>query len=67
MLLDAKVRGLGLRITPGGTATWVLVYRPKGSVAPYRLMLGHYPDLGLGARATSPRSSAARSPRAQTP
>jgi integrase len=48
MLLDAKVRGLGLRMTTGGTATWVLVYRPKGSVAPYRLMLGHYPDLGLG-------------------
>jgi integrase len=47
-LLDSKVRGLTLRITRNGTATWSLQYRPRGSSALQRLTLGSYPDLGLG-------------------
>ena len=47
-LRDSKVRGLVLRITPKGTATWSLQFRPKGSRTPNRITLGMYPDLGLG-------------------
>jgi hypothetical protein len=37
-LRDSKVRGLALRITANGTATWSLQYRPKGSPVPHRFM-----------------------------
>tara|TARA_R110002110_G_scaffold414910_1_gene646363 strand:+ start:209 stop:1414 length:1206 start_codon:yes stop_codon:yes gene_type:complete len=44
-LWDSQTRGLGLRITPSGTKTWVMMYRVDGKQR--RLTLGRYPDLPL--------------------
>lgn len=44
-LWDSQTRGLGLRITPSGTKTWVMMYRVDGKQR--RLTLGRYPDLSL--------------------
>jgi integrase len=42
---DTGFRGLALRISPGGTKTWMLVYRHGGKRV--RLTLGHYPKMTL--------------------
>lgn len=39
---DAHVRGLALRVSPGGAMTWVLVKRLPGAGV-RRIRLGHYP------------------------
>lgn len=39
---DGHVRGLALRVSPGGTMTWVLVKRLPGAGV-RRIRLGHYP------------------------
>lgn len=44
-LWDSQTRGLGLRITPSGTKTWVMMYRLDGKQR--RMSLGRYPDLSL--------------------
>jgi len=44
-LWDSQTRGLGIRITPSGTKTWVMMYRLDGKQR--RLTLGRYPDLSL--------------------
>jgi integrase len=38
---DGAVRGLALRVSPGGTMSWVLVKRIPGE-GPKRILLGHY-------------------------
>ncbi len=43
---DAKLPGFGIRVSPSGTKSFVLLYRFCGS--PRRLTLGRYPVLGLG-------------------
>jgi len=43
---DAKLPGFGVRVSPSGTKSFVLVYRFRG--VPRRLTLGRYPVLGLG-------------------
>ena len=47
-LRDTSSRGLVLRITPNGVATFVYAYRPKGERIGRRMKLGTYPDTGLG-------------------
>jgi len=43
---DAKLPGFGVRVSPSGTKSFVLLYRFRG--LPRRLTLGRYPVLGLG-------------------
>ena len=43
---DAKLPGFGVRVSPAGTKSSVLLYRFRG--LPQRLTLGRYPVLGLG-------------------
>jgi integrase len=43
---DAKLPGFGVRVSPTGTKSFVLLYRFRG--LPRRLTLGRYPVLGLG-------------------
>jgi len=43
---DAKLPGFGVRVSPAGTKSFVLLYRFRG--LPQRLTLGRYPVLGLG-------------------
>ena len=40
---DDNLKGFGIRLSPGGTRTWVLVYGPKRK----RVKLGTYPHLSL--------------------
>lgn len=44
---DKRVRGLLLRVSPGGKKTWSFRYRAKGSATFERMPLGHYPEVGL--------------------
>jgi integrase len=43
---DAKLPGFGVRVSPAGTKSFVLLYRFRG--LPQRLTLGRYPVLALG-------------------
>lgn len=43
---DAKVPGLALRISPGGSKTWTVRYRTRHG-AQRRLTIGRYPAVGL--------------------
>ena len=43
---DAKFPGFGVRVSPSGTKSFVLLYRFRG--LPRRITLGRYPVLGLG-------------------
>lgn len=43
--LDGNVRGLALRVSPGGKKAWILLYRRKGRLR--RFTFAPYPDLGL--------------------
>ena len=45
ILWDAKVRGLGLRVTPGGVKAFILNYRVAGRER--RATLGRYPAISL--------------------
>lgn len=55
--VDAKLSGFGLRVSPSGRKSWILLYRFKGH--PRRLTLGQYPVLGLAdARARAKHSLA---------
>jgi len=47
ILWDGKVRGLGVRITPGGAKAFILNYRVAGRER--RATLGRYPAIGLRA------------------
>ena len=44
-VMDSGNRGFGIRISPGGTRTWIYRYRMDGAIR--RLALGTYPNLGL--------------------
>lgn len=46
---DKLVTGLCLRISPGGTRTWQLVYTRPGNNKRARIKLGRYPDKTLAA------------------
>ena len=46
-LRDTNTRGLVLRISPTGNATWVLQYRQPGKPQPVRLRVGPYPAMTL--------------------
>jgi integrase len=46
---DSRVPGLCLRISPGGTKSWTLRYRPKGAASQRRASLGRYPETSLAA------------------
>jgi integrase len=43
---DSKLPGFGVRVSPSGTKSFILLYRFRG--LPCRLTLGRYPVLGLG-------------------
>ena len=45
---DAVVRGLAVRVTPSGEATWSFTFRLKGSRRLRRISLGDYSHLSLG-------------------
>lgn len=45
---DTVVRGLCLRVSPGGTRTWNLVYTKPGDGKRARMKLGRYPEITLG-------------------
>ena len=52
VLRDMRPVGLGLRLRPGGSASWIYVYRPKGSprgTPPRTVTLGTWPTLDLDA------------------
>jgi len=45
IVFDADIKGLGVRVAPGGAKTFILEYRPGTGgrgVAKKRLTLGHY-------------------------
>ena len=42
---DGKIPGFGIRVSPQGTKSFVVVYRHEGG--PRRLTLGRYPIIGL--------------------
>jgi integrase len=42
---DTKRPGFGVRITPAGTKTWILMYRSEGRK--YRLLLGRWPTMSV--------------------
>ena len=44
---DRGIRGLVLRVTPTGAATFVFAYRPKGATSTQRVMIGRYPSCSL--------------------
>lgn len=44
---DAVVRGLCLRVSPGGTRTWNLIYTKPGDAKRARMKLGRYPEITL--------------------
>ena len=53
-ILDQKSRGLGIRVNPGGTRTWFLIYKANGRQR--RHTIGRYPTLSLAdARAEADR------------
>ncbi|UZF93010.1 tyrosine-type recombinase/integrase [Bosea sp. NBC_00550] len=50
MLWDANVTGLGVKVRPSGTCSWIYSYRPRGagrSVAARTVTLGSWPSLAL--------------------
>ncbi|HET9538428.1 MAG TPA: Arm DNA-binding domain-containing protein, partial [Mesorhizobium sp.] len=52
VLRDMRPVGLGLRLRPGGSASWIYVYRPKGSprgTPPRTVTIGAWPTLDLDA------------------
>ncbi len=44
---DSKAKGLGLRVSPSGKKTWVVMYRVKGDPKKRRFTLAPYPHLSL--------------------
>jgi len=44
---DADTKGLGLRVSPSGRKTWILMYRVRGEKRVRRATLGTYPTLSL--------------------
>lgn len=42
---DAEVRGLSLRVTPAGSRSWTLRYRPQGERGQKRITIGPFPAL----------------------
>ncbi len=46
---DRGIRGLVLRITPKGSATFAFAYRPKGTRSTQRITIGPYPRCSLAA------------------
>ena len=60
ILWDAAVTGFGLRCTPSGVKSFVLVYRPRGlgrSGSSRTLTLGRWPNLSVEAARKSARST----------
>jgi integrase len=55
---DSKVSGLGLRVSPGGRKTWVLMYRHLARKR--RLTLGTYPPLSLADARNAARTQLAK-------
>lgn len=55
---DEDVRGLGLRLTPTGAATWNFIYRIAGR--PRRMTIGKYPEMGLADARKEARAATAR-------
>src|SRR5215207_1467024 len=64
---DRTLPGFGLRVTPTGAKSWVLLYRIASGGKLRRLTLGTYPDLGLAnardtARVELQKAQAGRDP-----
>lgn len=65
-LFDAKVRGLGLRVSPAGTKSWFAMKRIRGQMT--RKTIGRYPDLSLAdARIIGAKSLASMAAGEETP
>jgi hypothetical protein len=46
---DPDHKGLTLRVTPGGTRTWALLYRRRSDGKKRRVTIGEFPEKGLAA------------------
>jgi integrase len=60
-LWDGVMTGLGLRLRPGGAASWIYLYRPKGSSRAERsrkVKLGRWPVVTLDAARTAAQATA---------
>ncbi len=57
---DTLVKGLCLRVSPGGTRTWNLVYTRPTDGKRARMKLGRYPEIKLGKARESARGTRAR-------
>lgn len=44
-VMDSGNRGFGIRVSPGGTRTWIYRYRFGGTIR--RVSLGTYSEIGL--------------------
>ena len=59
VLWDSAVTGLGLRLRSGGSASWMLTYRPRGagrSETARKLTLGAWPSVSLDAARAAARA-----------
>jgi integrase len=59
VLWDSAVTGLGLRLRAGGSASWMLTYRPRGagrSETARKLTLGAWPSVSLDAARAAARA-----------
>jgi integrase len=54
---DENVKRLVLRVSPGGTKTFYLIYSRPGSSRRRRLKLGNYPDLSLASARSKAREN----------
>ena len=52
---DTNTKGLGLRVTPTGAKSWVMIYRRQSDGKQRRITLGKYPALGLADARTKAR------------
>lgn len=52
---DQKVTGLGLRVSPSGTKTWICMFRVPGDPRKRRMTLGRYPAISLADARTQAR------------
>ena len=59
ILRDATVKGLALRVSPGGTRAWFVVYSRPADGARIKLALDEYPRMTLTAARKAARRSGA--------
>ena len=63
VLWEGTVAGLGLRVQPSGSASWIYRFKPQGSgknAAPVTLTLGRWPTLGIAQARAAARVHAGR-------